>query len=295
VLLLGICSWLLFKLPAQKYQLIFFLLITVIALILSVTTRKDINLFNPNQPQIDLVSTLITTGQHLLFQPQGEMMVTPFAAAIFMAVISAGMWHYWGLSGMFVMLWVIGVIGMSVLSRGYSYYAIDFRLHRSLIIFPILVFFVLSFIVRQCQKMFPVLFCLSLLSFFGVFHTYLFLQKLPLSLHMQLFNHLHQTFPLIKNLPSSQLILDNKLASPLMSLRDSFQYLLPGSQIVIVENPCEFQPPVDAKTLTILFLSQTNHLICHQSLITRSHFQGEYRYLPTESYYLYELLAQPVN
>jgi len=140
---LAICVlvYLLFDRKISKRQKLLLLLVIVLTLIscyFSMKYRDDIKLVSlKDHNQTQIIDDLQQTLGHLLSQNKGHPIVSPVYNFIFIAFIVISSLFTFGWRYAFFSHWMIGVIILSVISKGYAYYGIDFRLHRASVIIPV--------------------------------------------------------------------------------------------------------------------------------------------------------------
>lgn len=126
------------------------ILFSLYAFLMSFSFRKDIILF-PFQPvtsSINITDDLSSAFSHLFFGNLKIPYLSPVFTFIFISITFLGLLFTFGLLPFFLSVWMTAVIILSVISQGYSYYVIAFRLHRSLVILPVFLTLLAYLVIR---------------------------------------------------------------------------------------------------------------------------------------------------
>lgn len=140
---------------------------------------------------------------------------------------------------LFVGAWIIGVIVLSIVSKGYSYYVVEFRLHRSIITIPFLLM-AIGFAINRfkfkpvlIRYLYPSLFIFILLtSLYNVFYSLYLKIGSERHRHTELIHSLKQPMP--QKVDEGILSFDDDLyavenfSNNYVSINDSLKYYLPG-------------------------------------------------------------------
>lgn len=253
-LLILILLYFLSRKKIVKNQKIFVLAIVAISIfnfLLSLKIRYDINIFAQERPLPQLLYDLNLTFNHLIFQNKGNPFVSPVFNYIFLPIVFLSYFYFFRSKFFAAALWIFSVIAFSVISKGYAYYGIDFRLHRANVIFPV----ILSMLVILFKKIKTDGFFFKVILF-GVFVFYLatginfynnIIKSKNDNYHLQLINWF-----LEKNLINPErkvnFIIDSNTSPSYISLYDYAQYFAPKgeSQILSSTSSCEFETHKDA-------------------------------------------------
>lgn len=153
---------------------------------LSLLYRQDIHLTDTGTRSIALlVGDLRDALDHILFASHGVPFISPVMTFPFLMIMFAALGMLFGWEAAAVALWAVATIVLAVVSKGYEYYPIDFRLHRAMIIFPVLC--ALVAIVWSHSKWRPRIEYLSLATVVIVFSGLIFLfdyrNSVPVNAH----------------------------------------------------------------------------------------------------------------
>ena len=174
VVLIFLC----FKIPVKlkKQILILFIIISALtAFYLSLSIRSDLrltghhesitikqamhktsevfnNIFYNKEPQVDtslkideVKSKIFKAADHIFYNTEATPMFSTSSGFIFLFTIFASLFFYgWEMS--VLSLWVIGTIIISVIAKGFDVYPLDFTLHKSIVIFPVIFVMLLKII-----------------------------------------------------------------------------------------------------------------------------------------------------
>lgn len=175
----GALIYLLFRFAQDKREKLFIIAIISCAfylLLSSLLIRDDIHIFESGSQSINIVSDvtqgfikILTGGNTANYVTRPFQLV--FLIALFIPFFTSLRKYY-----LFAFIWIIGVFFFSIVSKGYSYYPIDFRLHRSIVIIPVLLVFlglvVNSFEIRHVKKKYLYALLLFVVFVSGVFAQY---------------------------------------------------------------------------------------------------------------------------
>lgn len=214
--------------------LVWLLVVACLSIVLSLTYRSDITITAAGERSIKEISQdVLQAHNQLLLGNQGEPYSSPLIHGVFLFLGISMLTGFHGKKVALISWWSYGVIVLAIVSKGYSYYAVDFRLHRSLVILaPLLgcaAFIAKPFLAKIPHKHLVLLFGFSLFS--GVYYSY---SQFSSRIH-------HPHYEVIQNLsaysptsPRSLLVTKNAADSDnLISLRDTAQYFLPN---IVVQN-----------------------------------------------------------
>ena len=126
----------------EQKKFIGFIIVTgLIFLTSSLLFRYDIRLHDGVKSSISVISDIINGFQHLLIRGSTTDYVSfvfqPFfIAALFAPFLSKQRKYY-----LFIFVWIVGVFALSIASKGYSYYSVDVRIHRAIVVVPIVLIY----------------------------------------------------------------------------------------------------------------------------------------------------------
>lgn len=110
---------------------------SLIVLLVSFGFRADLNVGARDNPTLG--SDIRNAFEHVIYLNHGVPVTSP--VLVWPLVVGVGLCLSWqlGLEGFVIAGWVIAVYLIAVVSHGYSLNSLDFRLHRAMIIFPVLI------------------------------------------------------------------------------------------------------------------------------------------------------------
>jgi len=229
----------------EKTRGMIFLIIftTILSIIFSFKFRIDVRIFNFSELSLEILLKDLKEGiGHLFFQNKGTNFVSPIFHFIFIFFITTSLFGFFGKESFLLTLWIWGVIIFSIISKGYTYYSIDFCLHRVLVILPAL-FFIIIRVVKQSLKFEDNKKELLLaLCVFGLFYLtgYLFqfnyLSSRKPSRHYALIDYIKKEIINKRRITPSHLIFSQEVCSEYISLNDSLQYFLPEITYSFLKN-----------------------------------------------------------
>ena len=139
----GILIYLFFSFAKIKEEKIFIISVifsSVLFLFSSLLVRTDIHLWENYSSSVNLISD-ITSGL-INLAIRGLHTNTNYVSMVFQPLFLVSLVASFLLNKRLyylpVFAWIVSVFILSIASKGYSYYSVDFRLHRSIVVVPIL-------------------------------------------------------------------------------------------------------------------------------------------------------------
>ncbi len=122
----------------EKALFLFIFLLSIVSLQISFKLRHDINIFQLNERGVEQLVKDLGEMIDIVFwgNPPGFYSST-FFQPFFISLLASFLFFVFGPKYAFLALWMLIIIILSVISRGYTYYGVHFRLHRSIVILPI--------------------------------------------------------------------------------------------------------------------------------------------------------------
>jgi len=115
------------------------LLISIITLYTSFSYRTDVNIFNNQIRSQELLLDDVFKGfSHLFLKPDGDSFTSPYLFPLFLLLIILPIICFPNWFSLIIFVWILSTITMSIVSKGLMYYPIFFRVHRSIMIIPVL-------------------------------------------------------------------------------------------------------------------------------------------------------------
>jgi hypothetical protein len=216
------------------------ILIAIMIAVLGITYisfqfRTDIRLGNTEERSYSQLAIDGIKATEYLFYPNTHQAYTSslFHGLMILTLILP----FTGLFGkhtMAVSLWIIATIGFSIISRGYTYYGISFRAHRSMVVIPLILY--LQLIIIKHAHLIGKNVRLLVLIFF-------FLSTTAVVYHLRFINDksISPHYPVIEwlmpHLPSTMATTlyvtnDAQQVNNLISLRDTFIYFRPQTTVI---------------------------------------------------------------
>lgn len=209
---------------------------TTISLLASLSYRQDLKLISDidNQP---LLSTIHESTQLFLgITTTNPLLTHLFAPILILAIVSLFLYKPTKFR-ILTSAWVLGVIAVSLFAAGVGDQSTLFKLHRILIIFPILIPAALapvptSFFVHH--RLSVALLAIILFTFgFHMRHTYQSVR--PISNSIRIYSLLNSQFD---SQTEFTIQTQDVLTNALFNLSKSFTYFYPYSQNTFTSNPC---------------------------------------------------------
>ncbi|MFA6016739.1 MAG: hypothetical protein WC744_01480 [Patescibacteria group bacterium] len=232
----GLCILILiYFLITVKSKFLYFIIVTssLCSLYLSLKNRYDLVILDTaTRVYSILLKDLSDALTHLIIQNKGIPLTSSIFYFIFIFFLFGSLFYVFGWQNFIVAFWMVGVFVFSVLSKGYSYYGIDYRLNRILIIFPVLFILILEIIKKFINEniklevknhfLIPFLFLFIFITGY-VYHSN-YLQQKEISRYYQLVRWLSkQSFVAKKSILLVETV-------EYGSLNDSLLYFLPNTE-----------------------------------------------------------------
>lgn len=134
--------------------LILILLISIVILFTSFHYRTDIVIFdNQIRNQNLLMDDFLKGFSHLFLKSDGNPFTSLFMSPILILLIVLPIICFPSWFSLIIFIWVLLTITMSIISKGFVYYPIFFRVHRIMVIIPVLLTYVI-FLVNKKKVVF---------------------------------------------------------------------------------------------------------------------------------------------
>lgn len=231
------------KIPTgHKHILKIGIIATIILCICSLFTRNDIRIFHGSESSINIPEELFNA---IGFFINGHIM-TPFSTSvisliIFVVILSLLSFQF-GKKYFIIGVWIIAVIITAIISAGYFFNPLEFRIHRALIILPPIVVFA-SIIVNRILSSIPsgkiiiIIFSIFLLIL-GTYYQYKYLDTKvgdERHRHYELINYLKTN---ITNGDEIYLYFDINTENKFLSINDNLRYYYKKSGAEVINNIC---------------------------------------------------------
>jgi hypothetical protein len=236
----------------EKLIILTLIIFSLFSFFHSVKIRKDLNFTSSQKSSSELLRDFQRGIKHFIFPVDRPTFVSPYLQLPLISVITLSLTGTLGKEIIIIGLWMIGVIGTAILSKGYTYYVINFRLHRAMVTFPI--FYFLSSLTlkmiyssrKLCTKLIwtvIVIMCIS--SVFNLktfFKTKLEDKNRDLSvwINQQPFSEKYE-----------QITITPQVRNQLKAYEDTLQYFAPNLQTrLITNNICN--PEIEKPTIYLI-------------------------------------------
>ncbi|MBD3279223.1 MAG: hypothetical protein GF390_00755 [Candidatus Pacebacteria bacterium] len=252
----------------NKFISLSIIVITLMSLCLSLSFRRDIRLLgNDNNTPITFIQNLNQIGQHLLFSNQGQSFYSPIIVFPLLITVLIPLTLVLGWQAACIAGWVCLTVIVATQAKGYSFYSLDFRIHRALVVAPT-VLTLLHLLLQKInlQKKLSrsfLIVTLLLLTLSGLKYQTDYIKNRPISQHLAFSLWLKQQLP---DFQTQQKLYFINPKTKFISLRDELQYFFP--QLILTN-----------KTIAP---SQTNCTSSQPGL-----------YLVHSSHVCYDILSQP--
>ncbi len=217
----------------HKLFLLSLILLTLFSFYASLQVRKDINLIDQKATPISQLTMDVESGfKHLLLENGGFPFLSPIYSLIFLAILFLSLSFRFGWKYAVGSLWILATIVMSIISKGYSYYGVDFRLQRAVVVFPVFLAF-LVFLLKKIdierlekEKIFSAFIAFILLSGFFFQQEILKAREPSKHLHFILWLKNNPKFS-ISGKEGYLYFFPSAYNTSFISLNDELQYFLP--------------------------------------------------------------------
>lgn len=211
----------------------------VIAFAMSVAIRQDLRLYQGQFSVSGLMVTTMEAVRYIFFTLFQNSFVSPIM--IIPLILSLVLFCIWGGGkGIIVVLWVIGTILTGIITKGYVDYSIGFKLHRALIIFPVIFAFGISLFAKRqfvLKKYLPIFIGMYVIFFTtGLWYHHVNLSPNDRYRHTDFIQQFVQTTG--HSSKNMAIYFDYRLQSEFVSLNDSLLYFMPHSSSKILATDC---------------------------------------------------------
>ena len=237
--LLGLGLIVLLFLLIKKFKLKYFIagvLITILTLLTltnSLKIRDDVRLYDKTNPEEQINSQEIKdTFEHFVFQNQGIAYNSTFINFVVIFTLTIALLVVFGYEFIFLSFWVIATIVIATNSRGYAFYGLDFRMHRSLVVVPIILA-ILAYSLHKVKikKQLLLTIFFIILSITGYYYQDGYLSTKQITDHQILINHLTKNYQLNKRGGERKFYFIDSAFDNYISLWDRSQYYFPETKV----------------------------------------------------------------
>ncbi|MEA2056885.1 MAG: hypothetical protein U9O78_04270 [Patescibacteria group bacterium] len=209
-------------------------LVVVTSLISSFNYREDVRLVGDGNYSISKISSqLISLAEHFTYSPQGRPFLSPTFTIVFWIILLLAFYKI-NLEQILLIGWLVGTILIAVFSQGYSYYGLDFRAHRALIIFPV-IFYLLVINLRKIKvNQFFLFFFYLIVLLNGLNFSYQFLSSEQPRTEISVIQFVENHSPIEtkqKKKLVNYLYFSKAAQADMLSFHDYSQYFWPMTQI----------------------------------------------------------------
>jgi hypothetical protein len=220
------------KRTTRSFLGVWLLAVCVLAVVLSLLYRQDLSFTSASQRTAqELVQDVVQAHTHLLVGNEAPAFASPIAQGVFLAFFASLLVGLQGKKFLYVGWWAYAVIILAVISKGYSYYAVDFRLHRSMVIVPPLLASAIILFKPYVGKlsMRHALFAFVVVVSSGVSYANVQVARRPINTHFEVIKQIKA----LETDVSQTLVVTQKASLPdnLISLHDTAVYFLPTISI----------------------------------------------------------------
>lgn len=232
----------------------------LISLLISIYYREDLR-FGTNSN--NMTTTEVTHAIENIFNfGAGITYTSQFFLIFWLAIFGLALVGKFKLFGYIFLGWTIAVFYMSIATKGYSSNGVDFSLHRTTLIIPImqglLLYFRFNFFRRELLWLFTGLIILT-----GYYYQYDHFQTKSSNKSALLYEVYEFTSTNNKGTESDIIYLLNFDREPYLPISDGMGYFLHGYEFHETSNLCE----IEATTTTALVsLGKLNYDDCYQSI-----------------------------
>lgn len=259
------------------FLIAFIIFVSIVYLLSSLEFRKDLNLIGKEIKREQIIKNILIGLRHLIFMDQGKPFVSPIFQTIFLITIFYSITSFKKIEVFFSGWWILMIIILSIISKGYTYYGIDFRLQRAMIIFPVLFSLIAKFL-KEIKLNLKKESLITLLIFFiitGYFFQMDLLQKREPVRHLVFINFLREKVKEGVLNKSSRLIISNKFYYEYLSLQDSLQYFLPEMSYLFFDDYYKKENKNNINDVLVLTSDDFNNLIINKENIDVFKFRND--------------------
>jgi hypothetical protein len=274
------------KRTTRSFLGVWLVAICVLAVVLSLLYRQDLSFTSDSQRTAqELAHDVVQAHTHLVIGNEAPAFASPLAQGVFLAFFASLLVGLQGKKFLYVGWWAYAVIILAVISKGYSYYAVDFRLHRSMVIVPPLLASAVILLKPHINKLSikHALFVFVVVVCSGAAYANAQVARRPVNTHFEIIKQIKA----FETDVSQTLVVTQKASLPdnLISLHDTAVYFLPT---ISIRNSTEAEQADTscgefAETTELLLIDATD-ADCLRSIpqeelmvIESKHLQASYR------------------
>lgn len=240
----------------QKFWCVLVVTVFIVHFMYSLQYRGDIRIIPDKVSQSQIGTDLIRSFGNLVYPFGNQAFVSPIFAGTFAVLLGIETWT--------LSLWIIGTMVIGVITRGYYFNSIDFRIQRWIVVVPVYLSLLLVYLVSLSHYRYFKLALYVLLVFF-LATGYWYQSNQFSSMKRSEPNAL--TFWLWKKIPISErndiytIIIDRSFQESLGSMGDASKYFFPLARVLVIDASCNAPMPIFHGT--ILIVPDEPHRNCH--------------------------------
>lgn len=222
---LGMFAFLNRKNTLLKTTTFVIILTSIVTFGVSLTFRYDIKLLGTsNHNTIFLFEEIINLIKHLFFAPKS----TPFFSNIFSGIFLLSLFSPFFIpKGKYLfpaVLWTLFTMVGATVAQGYSFYTQDFRIHRAMVVVPVIMFLLANVFHSSKINKKELIAILSILSLTGLFFSFQRLTQLKIHPHLEFIYSLDKK---ISQAEYKNMYFIGSASHDFISLNDMLQYFYP--------------------------------------------------------------------
>ncbi len=193
--------------------------------------RHDVHIAGQQTPLKNASESISQTVRHILFpETLVKSYMSPVIVFVFIGMIVAMVSGVFGIKMVIIGLWILATFIISVLSRGYTKYPVDFSMHRSIVTLPVIMASIIYAVKNTDFKMKMHVFLVLYVFLIGTGFWYHFI-VLSARNPSPVYEVIRAVYAMKKinpgiNTSAALTVLDEKV-QPLMSVMDYSRYFIP--------------------------------------------------------------------
>lgn len=276
---------------ALKKTMMMVIIVILFSLFFSFNIRHDLKITGEEFSVKIITTNLIRILNHLFFSTEGKPLISPIFSPVFLFVSSFCLIEIKRVELFILACWSWLVIVFATISKGYTYYGLDYRLFRTLIIFPV-IFLIIARLIKEnidskIKKTNLIYFIFIFFLITGWVYQFNYLKTKEISRHLAIIRWLDNKIKKNQLNERGHIYISSEMMAEYISLNDSLQYFFPHMTYSILDKNCS---NVDlSKNNTLFLLSQADKEKLCFSLIDPLHKPlDHYVFFKDKELYLYK-------
>lgn len=295
--------------PAPRIGRTLLLLCTAVALYVSLSTRADLHLTEPGRSMATYLSDVLRGGSIIFAHTDLPFSTWAFTIVLGGVLLAALLWRlrWWGFLSA---IWVLSVFTIAIAARGYWYYEVEFRVHRTLVAIPVVLLLLVAILkryepfLRRRASAALLLAAALVINGFGFHYSYLskkqqyrpmvHLDTLEMSRQLALIKYLeHQGG--FRGSEEGVFLLTPGVVPSFLSINDELRYFMPRMTMIRLSE-CDSAPRPRGERPVLGIVASSSHECAEMIETLRARSHGQFMFQGTTAFvYATDLSSVPAK